>query len=49
MHELEGLVKEVTGAMQAANESKLQLKDRVIGDLLGPTLEATSFVKVVYS
>lgn len=45
MHELEGLVKEVTGAMQAANESKLQLKDRVIGDLLGPTLEATSFVK----
>ncbi|KAH7845545.1 hypothetical protein Vadar_003370 [Vaccinium darrowii] len=45
MHELEGLVKEVTGAMQAANESKLQLKDGVIGDLLGLTLEATSFVE----
>lgn len=47
MHELEGLVKEVTGAMQAANENKLHLKDNVTGDLIG--LEATAYEKVVYS
>lgn len=45
MNELEGLVKEVTDAMQTANESKSHLKDEVIGDLLGLTLDATSFVK----
>ncbi|KAI8546760.1 hypothetical protein RHMOL_Rhmol07G0144600 [Rhododendron molle] len=43
VHELEDLVKEVTGAMQAANEHKLLLKDNVTGDLIG--LEATASEK----
>ncbi|KAG5540054.1 hypothetical protein RHGRI_020328 [Rhododendron griersonianum] len=43
VHELEGLVKEVTGAIQAANEHKLLLKDNVTGDLIG--LEATASEK----
>ncbi|KAF7137392.1 hypothetical protein RHSIM_Rhsim07G0122400 [Rhododendron simsii] len=45
VHELEGLVKEVTGAMQAANENKMLLKDNVTGDLIG--LQATASEKSI--
>ncbi|XP_058224385.1 uncharacterized protein LOC131333709 isoform X1 [Rhododendron vialii] len=49
MHELEGLVKEVTGAMQAANEDKMLLKDNVTGDLIGLQATASEKEKIISS
>ncbi|KAG5528182.1 hypothetical protein RHGRI_028951 [Rhododendron griersonianum] len=45
VYELEGLVKEVTSAVQAGNENKLHLKDKVTGDLIGQ--EATTYKKSI--